>query len=139
MATSATEWMNMASGKSWTAIAKQGIGGWLLALLGSIITGTESVFQVLITPLNALADVAGDIVRSFGGAPAELVAAGARISSNALEKWGLLAILAGAVLAMATYYIVTQYLQLEATPDWIPLWGVPDLPTDWLGADEDEK
>lgn len=133
------DWIEQASDSTIASALTTGLIGWILALWGSIITGTEEVFNLLIKPLGSLATVASNTVTTIFGEPLTIIPTGFDVTGEALTDFGLLGGPGAVAITLVTFALIIQYLRFEGTPDWIPTPGIPDLPTDWAGVDEDEK
>lgn len=138
MATS-TDWIARAEGTTIPKALTKGLVGWILAVWDAAITGTTGVFNLLILPLESLANVAQRGITAVLGEPLTIIEPGFEITAESLPGFGLLAGPASLVIFFGSMMIVIVYLRYEGTPDWLPTPGVPDLPTDWAGVEEDEK
>lgn len=113
----------------------------LFGVIVSIATGginvTQSIFGLIAEPLDSAGTAIADAFETVILEPLGPVVAGSDISSGSLEQFGVLALPAGIVLLLGSYYIVTVYLKQTDTPDLIPVPGFPDLP--FVGVDEDPE
>lgn len=126
-----------AEGKSLTNIAKQGIGGWLLALAVAAITGVQQVVDLLVvTPVEVMTGVAETAAASILESPLDIIDSGAEESASAVAEFGIFAILVAVALVLASFWIVSQYLEREETSDLVPGIMVDVVP--FVGVDEEE-
>ena len=133
--------LDRASGRGLGSLARQGVGGWFLALSASFITGTQAVFDVLIIPIQAFTDAIGRLIEAIFGSPADIVIAGADASADSIGpggEWAIgpfsFAIGVGSVLLAGL--LIARYLQEDETSDLLPF-TFSDFPG--VGVEEDEE
>lgn len=137
MATDAMTLINQAEGKSLTKVARNGLGGYLLALATSAISGTQQIFDLLILPLEMLMSVGREAVDGLILAQIGVVEAGAQTTASELGAFGFLAQPAGVALTLGTFLIIAYYLRREETSDLVP--GIfIDPPIPFVGVQEDD-
>lgn len=139
MAKSASYWLEKAQEMTIGDAVRNGVGAYILSLFGSLITGTQAAFNLLIIPLRALADVSGDVIITWMLAPMGIVDAGAATSATAVQDFGILGLPIGYVVVLGGFAITVMYLRWEPSSDFSIIPGTPDAPTDFVGADEDEQ
>ena len=125
MASSADELLDRATGSSLRDVIKNGIGGVLLAISASIISGILSVADVFIKPTQALASALGEVVRAFLIEPLQIIIQGAQTSAESISPgaafdMGPLTLLVGVLSVLAAYYVLSAYLQEDETSNVIP-------------------
>jgi hypothetical protein len=138
MAASADSLLDRAAGKPLTTILSTGIGGTFFAVFFGVIDSIGALFSVPIKALSAFGRAMEQIVIATFGAPGEFLVAGWRGAIASFQPGGsfyigpFTPILAMAVF-LAVAWMVSQYLELEATSDLIP-WSFTDVPL--LGTEE---
>lgn len=118
-----------------------GLGAVLLAVGTAVASGILTVADVIIIPLSALANAAGDLVDAIFGGSALIIDAGAIETAESLR--GLFALgpftfaLAVASVLLALY-VVNAYVSEEPTGNFVP--GIPfDIPTPGFQGPEEDK
>lgn len=130
-----------AEAESLGAILLTGIGAVLFAVGSAIASGVLTIADVVIIPLDALANAAGALVDAIFGGSAFIIEMGALETGESLR--GLFAVgpftfalAVGSVLL--ALYIVNAYVSEEPTGNFVP--GVPfDIPTPGFTGPEEDK
>lgn len=137
MAPSPTELISRADGKGLTTIAKNGIGGYLLAVAAAAITSTQEIFALLVvTPAQVMQDITSQAGSAIFIDPLQVVTSGAETSASSVTEFGILGLLVGTAIVLVTFRLVTWYLSDDETSDLIP-GTVTDL-VPFAGAEEEE-
>lgn len=139
MAKSASYYIEKAQDMTVGDAFMNGVAAYILSLSGSLITGTQALFNLLIFPVQALADVSGDVIIIWFLAPMGIVEEGAATSATAVQDFGILGLPIGYVVVLGGFAMTVAYLRWEPSSDFAIIPGIPDAPTDWFGADEDEQ
>lgn len=133
-----------ANANSLAGIIFQGIGAVFLAIGTAIASGILTVADVVIIPLTALTNAAGDLVNAIFGGSAQIIQFGALASAisigpNGLFNLGPFSFVLGVGVVLLALYVVTAYLSEDATGNFVP--GIPfDIPTPgFLGPEEEEE
>lgn len=116
-------------------------GGQLGTLLQGAIFGTlvsfatgginliQSMFGLIISPIDGLAESVDQFIASAILAPLGIIESTADTSAAATsEQFGVFAVLVGVSLVLGAWWIITKYLEQSETSDTIPLPGFPDTP-----------
>lgn len=135
---SPSEFLDDAAGKDLTTLAKQGVGGWLLALSAAVISGTEAVVNLLIFPLEALADVGAQSVSAFILEPLGIIEAGSAASASGAAEFGLFGLPVGTAVVLFTLFMITLYLARDRTGNLIPTLPY-DFPTPFFEDPEEDE
>lgn len=123
-----------ARGRNLTGIAKQGIGGWLLALSTSFILGVQAVTQILLVPVDAFVNITDAVVSAIILSPLGVVVAGSEASAQSVAEFEFLGLPLGTVLVLGSFAIVSLYLRQPWSSDFIP-GTFTDIP--FLGTEEE--
>lgn len=119
----------------------QGIGAVLLAVGTAVASGILTVADVVIIPLGALANAAGELVDAIFGGSAFIIEVGARVTGESFTGMFNLgpftfALAVGSVLL--ALYVVNAYVSEEPTGNFVP--GIPfDIPTPGFTGPEEDK
>jgi len=122
----------------------QGLGAISLAIGSALASGVLTIADVVIIPLSALANAAGQLVDAIFGGAAFIIQIGAQSTGISIGPEGMFnlgpftfALGVGAVLL--ALYIVTAYISEEPTGNFVP--GIPfDIPTPgFTGPEEDDE
>lgn len=103
----------------------------------------QSVFALLVSPL----DSGAELVPKFFGAtviePLDVVVSGAQASAiGVADQFGVFALPAALGIVLATFFLMTQFLEEDSTPDFIAIPGFPDIPDVLglqLGVEEEDE
>ncbi|MFC6785412.1 hypothetical protein ACFQFH_05645 [Halobaculum halobium] len=123
-----------ARGRGLTGIAKQGIGGWLLALSSSLILGVQALTQVLIVPIDLFVNITEAAGEAFIVSPLGVVIAGSEASAQSIAEFEFLGLPIGTVVVLGSFAIVALYLRQPWSSDF-----VPGTFTDSLGTGTEEE
>lgn len=120
--------LDRATGKSLRDVIATGIGGTLLAISASLISGILSIADLFIKPTQSLGAALGQIVNAFFVAPLEIIIQGAQTSAESLSPGaafdlGPFTLSLAIVSVLIALYIVAAYLQEDETSNVIP--GAP--------------
>lgn len=134
------EIINQAEGRSITGIVINAIGGWLLALGLTAISGLQTVAEFLSLPFVLLIDVGYASVNSFIIGPIEqVVGTGVAVTANEIQLFGIVALPFSVLIVLATLTIVILYLQLEISSNIIPGFFVDNRIVDLVTASPEEE
>lgn len=118
-------------------LIKQGTGGTLLALATGLISGVLSVTDVVVKPMDALAEALGDLTMAIFGSPAMIIEAGALETAESIRGpfgMGPFTFAVGIGSVLLGVYLVAAYRKEGETGNLIP--GLPfDVP--FVGQDEE--
>ncbi|WP_435093398.1 hypothetical protein [Halorubrum sp. N11] len=107
------------------------------AIFGTLVAGVtgginiiQSGIALVVAPLDALANTVDQAVASLILAPLGIIETAAETSGTATsEQFGVFAILVGVALVLATYWMITKYLEQSETGDTLPIPGIGDAPS----------
>ncbi|QZX98726.1 hypothetical protein [Halobaculum rubrum] len=134
MATEPLTLLEKARGRSLTGIAKQGIGGWLLALSTSAILGVQAIVKVLLVPVDLFVNITGAVGEALILSPLGVVIAGSEASAQSVAEFEFLGLPLGTVLVLSSFAVVSLYLRQPWSSDFIP-GTFTDIP--FLGTEEE--
>ncbi|MFB6179560.1 MAG: hypothetical protein ABEI77_07555 [Halorientalis sp.] len=122
-----------------SGLAKQGIGGLILAIATAFISGILNLAKIVTIPAGQFASSAGDLINAFfGQALAGTIAAGATATQQALMGifgLGPFALPFSVAIVLASLYLIAVYREKDLTGNIFP--GVPiDVPI--IGSDEED-
>jgi hypothetical protein len=125
------------------AVIFNGLGAILLAIGTGIASGILTIADVVIIPLSALANAAGQLVAAIFGGAAGIIQIGAQTTGVSISPEGMFnvgpftfALGVGAVLL--ALYVVVAFLSEEDTGNFVP--GIPfDIPTPGFTGPEEES
>ncbi|WP_281195833.1 hypothetical protein [Halorubrum sp. F4] len=116
-------------------------GGTLGALLQGAIFGTivsiatgginliQSVFGLVVAPLDSTAEGVGEFVSATVIEPLGIISTSAEASATSIaSQFGPFAFLAGVAVLLGGFWIMIQFLEQPETSDTIAIPGFPDLP-----------
>lgn len=107
------------------------IGGVFGTVL-SVFTGTtnviQSTFGLVAGVIDDMGEAAGQIVSGFVTDPIAIVSKGSEVTQTALQDYGIAAFLVGVAVVLGGFWMITQFLQEEETPDVLAPPGFPDIP-----------
>jgi hypothetical protein len=125
-------------GETISSVTEKGVMGTIMAFFAAVIIGLQTVAQFVISPITAFIGAMGELVDAFVTDPLMVIPVAAEMSAQEISIFGFLALPAGVALVLVTFAIIGVYLRWEPSSDFLP--GTRfDLPTDTLGADEDER
>lgn len=107
--------IDRAQGKSLTEIARQGIGGYLLALSVAFISGLQTVVEFLLLPFTLGIEIGTETVNQLIIVPLGLTDFGAFVSAQALPQFGFLALPVSVGIALLAIIIFIGFLALRIT------------------------
>lgn len=135
----ALELINKAEGKSLTQIAKQGVGGWLLALSVAFITGLQKVVSFLLLPFELFTNVGREVVQGFFIEPLGLIPIGVSTSGQYLDTFEFLGLPAAVGIVLLSFFLVLAATALGITSNVVPGLVVDNPIWDFLfGTPEEE-
>jgi hypothetical protein len=106
--------------------------GGLFGVIVSVFTGGVNIIQSLLggtaSFIDGLVNVAVTSLQASILEPLGIVTAGAQASGNAVQSFGIAGILVAVGLVLATFFLITQFLQEEETSDVSIVPGFPDVP-----------
>lgn len=105
----------LARGRSLTEIAREGLGGYLLALATSAITGLQVVFEFLFAPVILAVDVLEAAVNQLVIRPLGLTDFGFAVTARSLVQFDFLALPVSSFLGLFTVLIFIGFLALGIT------------------------
>jgi hypothetical protein len=124
------------------AVIFNGLGAIFFAIGGAIASGILTVADVIIIPLSALANAAGQMVNAIFGGAAFIIQIGAQttgvsIQPGAMFDVGPFTFALGIGAVLLALYLVTAYVSEEPTGNFVP--GLPfDIPTPGFGGPEED-
>lgn len=135
------ELIKRADGKSLTTIAKNGVGGWLLALSIAFITGVQRVWEFLLLPFEIFVNVGKKAAEGFFIEPLKLIPIGVETSGRYLDTFEFLGLPAAVGIVLLSFVIVLGATSLGITsnvvpglivdnPIWDRLFGTPEEESD---------
>jgi len=133
----------LANGGKLSRLLQGSIFGLVISIATGGINFIQSVFALLVSPL----DVAADLVPAFFEAtvlePLGVIVAGAQASASGIAaQFGVFALPVGMIVVLGTFFIMVQFLEEEETPDFIAIPGFPDIPDVLglqLGVEEEDE
>jgi len=133
-----------ASADSLAGVIFQGLGAVLLAVGTAIASGVLTIADVVIVPLSALTNAAGQLIDAIFGGAARIIDFGAlatalSIGPDGMFNLGPFSFALGIASVLLGLFVVTAYLSEEPTGNFVP--GVPfDIPTPgFVGPEEDDE
>lgn len=109
--------IDKAKGRSLTAITKQGIGGWLLAVSSSSIIGTQTLTEFLLFPFLKVMEITDSTVDAFILKPLVVIVSGSQATAQSVAEFELFGLPLGTAIVLFTLMIVAWYLRRESTSD----------------------
>lgn len=133
-----------ANAESLSAVIFTGLGAVLLSIGTAVASGVLSIADVVIVPLQALTNAAGQLIDAIFGGSAMIIDFGAiatalSIGPGGMFNLGPFSFALGIAAVLLGLYVVTAYLSEEPTGNFVP--GIPfDIPTPgFQGPEEDER
>lgn len=107
--------------------------GSIFGLVVSVATGginfVQSVFALVVAPLDSAADIVAQFFESTVLAPLGIAEATAETSAAAISaQFGPFALPVGIAVILIAFWIMIQFLEEESTPDFVAIPGFPDIP-----------
>lgn len=139
MSTSASGLLSRARGRSLTQIAKQGFGGWLLAVSTAAITGLQTFLDLLLTPIDLMLQLANASVNAFFLEPFGIITEGSEASAQGVAEFGVFGLIIAVLVVLGSIFIIAQFLERQDTTD-VPIPGLLiDPPIPGIGVEEEEQ
>lgn len=120
MATSPLTLLSKAKGRSLTAIAKQGVGGWILAVSTSFILGVQTLTTLLLLPVNIIIDVSDAAADAILIKPLTVIITGSEATAASVAQFELFGLPLGTGIVLGTFGMVGLYLRRPSTSDFLP-------------------
>jgi len=105
-----------------------GIFGTILSFFQGGVNVIQSVFGVVAGVIDNMGDATVQIVEGLITDPLAIVSAGSQVTQNALQNYGVIAFLVGVAILLASFWMITQFLEERETPDVLAPPGFPDIP-----------
>ncbi len=107
--------------------------GAIFGVIVSVATGginlIQSVFGLVVAPLDATAAAVGEFVSATILEPLGIVSTTAEASATSIaSQFGPFAFIVGVAVLMGGFWLIIQFLEEEETPDFIAIPGFPDIP-----------
>lgn len=107
--------------------------GSIFGLLISVATGginlIQSIFGLVVAPLDAAASIVVGFFESTVLAPLGIIELTADSSGAAIaQQFGPFALIIGVGVVLAAFFLIIQFLEEEETPDFVAVPGFPDIP-----------
>lgn len=111
--------------------------GSIFGIIVSVATGginfLQSVFALLVSPLDSAAELVPAFFNATVIEPLQVIISGAQASGIGIaDQFGPFALPIAAGVVLGTFFLIVQFLEEEQTPDFIAVPGFPDIP-DILG------
>ncbi|EMA01814.1 hypothetical protein C437_15381 [Haloarcula vallismortis ATCC 29715] len=117
------------SGGSLGKLLQGSIFGVGLSISQGGINFIQSVFALLVSPLDSGAELVPAFFEATVIEPLGVLTAGAEASAIGIaNQFGPFALPAAMVTVLVTFFIMIQFLEEEETPDFIAIPGFPDIP-----------
>lgn len=116
------------SGGSVVTLIQGSIFGVVVSVFVGGINIVQSIFGLVAGVLDGFGDVTVGILEGFLVDPLSVLQAGADTSAAAIQDFGILGLLVGTVLILGMFWLITQFLEEEETPDILAPPGFPDIP-----------
>jgi hypothetical protein len=107
--------------------------GSIFGILVSIATGgvnlIQSVFGLVVAPLDSAASVVSEFFVATVLGPLGIIETTAAASGSAIaSQFGPFALLVGIGVVLGAFWIIIQFLEEDETPDFVAVPGFPDVP-----------
>jgi hypothetical protein len=107
--------------------------GSIFGILVSIATGgvnlIQSVFGLVVAPLDAAASVVSQFFIATVLGPLGIIETTADASGGAIaSQFGPFALLVGVGVVLGAFWLIIQFLEEDQTPDFVAVPGFPDIP-----------
>lgn len=121
------------SGGSLGSLLQGSIFGVFIAIVTGGINLVQSVFGLIVAPLDVAADLVAQFFDATALEPLGVIVQGAEASGTAIARqFGPFALIVATGVVLATFFLVVQFLEEDETPDFVAIPGFPDIP-DILG------
>ncbi|WP_435099601.1 hypothetical protein [Halarchaeum sp. P4] len=119
--------LEKARGQSLTTLAKQGVGGWMLAVSVSFIRGTKAVTDLLLFPVIAISNIGDAVIDAMILKPLTIVISGSEATAASVAQFELFGLPLGTAILLFTFAIIAWYLRRPSTSDFLPgtFWDSP--------------
>ncbi|SMO91378.1 hypothetical protein [Halorubrum cibi] len=107
--------------------------GAIFGTLVSVATGgvdlIQSVFGLVVAPLDAMAAAIGEFIDATVLEPLGIISTTAETSATSIAaQFGPFALLTGVGVVLGAFWMITQFLEQEETSDTLAIPGFPDIP-----------
>lgn len=120
--------------------------GAIFGTIVSVATGginfIQSVFGLIVAPIDAFAAATTEFVNSTILAPLGIIETTAETSGTAIStQFGPFALIVGVAIVLGAFWLIIQFLEEDETSDTIAIPGFPDIPAIGpfdVGVEEEE-
>lgn len=117
---SVPDMFDMAEGKDFATIMKNGVGAWFVAVFGAAAAGFQEAVNFMFLPFRVFVDIATASIDAFILAPMGITEPAWQQTAQELLAFDVLAGPFAALLALAGLGIVLLYLGLPRTSNFLP-------------------